>query len=420
MAVIEFEHISKAYRLGTGRTSLREAIARAPRRLFSRNGTRPNDQLLWALKDVSFQVEAGDVLGIIGPNGAGKSTILKLLSRVTFPTSGHIRTKGRMAALIELGAGFHPDLSGRENIYLNGVILGLKRQEIEAQFSNIVEFAGLEKFIDTPVKRYSSGMYVRLAFAVAAHVKADLLLVDEVLSVGDMVFQQKCLNRMAQLRDSGTTIVFISHNLWSVETFCKRVLLLRSGQIEADGEPEAVIETYRRQEREGLLSQSNEADIAYEAATGSQNGAYGTASETVITQVELLNKAGQPEQAFDANDHLIIRSHYVAPKRIETPLFVIRIRRADGVICCSLTNWHKDNFSYRSIHGQGTFEARIGPLQLVPNTYTVEAHIVDGERPLVYASSIRETFLLKGHVSGPEHTGVFEPNVEWLPHGLTG
>ena len=246
MPVIEFEQVSKAYRLGTSRTSLREAITQVPRKLFSRNGAQTDDQLFWALNDVSFRVEQGEVLGIIGHNGAGKSTILKLLSKVTFPTSGHIRTKGRMAALIELGAGFHPDLSGRENIYLNGAILGLKKQEIDAQLSNMVEFAGLERFIDTPVKRYSSGMYVRLAFAVAAHVKAELLLIDEVLSVGDMAFQQKCLAKMNELRDSGATIVFISHNMWSVSTFCKRVLLLRAGQIEAEGDPDKVIQVYRR------------------------------------------------------------------------------------------------------------------------------------------------------------------------------
>lgn len=413
MAVIEFEHVSKAYHLGASRTNLREAIAQVPRKLFSRNGVQADDQLFWALNDVSFRVEPGEVLGIIGPNGAGKSTILKLLSKVTFPTSGHIQTQGRMAALIELGAGFHPDLSGRENIYLNGAILGLKKQEIDAQLSNMVEFAGLEKFIDTPVKRYSSGMYVRLAFAVAAHVKAELLLIDEVLSVGDMVFQQKCLTRMNELRDGGTTIVFISHNMWSVYHFCKRVLLLRAGQIEAVGNPDEVIEIYRRQERESLLLKSSGVNTSDGVGTGSQSDAYGTAGETSITQVELLNKAGQPEQAFDSSEHMVIRSHYVAPKRIETPLFVVRIRRADGVVCCSLASWDEDSSTRRSIHGQGTFEARVGPLQLVPNVYTVEVHIVDSEQSLIYASSTREAFHIKGYVSG-ESGGVFEPNVEWL------
>jgi lipopolysaccharide transport system ATP-binding protein len=415
MAVIEFEHVSKAYHLGASRTSLREAITQVPRKLFSRNGARTDDQLFWALDDVSFQVEPGEVLGIIGPNGAGKSTILKLLSRVTFPTCGHIRTQGRMAALIELGAGFHPDLSGRENMYLNGTILGLKRREIDAQFSNMVEFAGLERFIDTPVKRYSSGMYVRLAFAVAAHVKADLLLIDEVLSVGDLNFQQKCLTKMSELRDSGTTIVFVSHNMWSVGTFCRRVLLLRAGQVEVEGDPYEVIEIYRRREREDLLLRSNKPDTSYDIAAGSQNGAAGLAGETVITQVQLLNRAGRPENEFDANDYLIIRSDYVAPERIETPQFLIRIRRADGVVCCSLTSWDEDTFTRRSIHGRGTFEARIGPLQLVPDTYTVEAFIVDGNQPITYASSSKEAFHIKGYMSGSDHAGVFKPNVEWLP-----
>jgi len=261
MPVIEFEHVSKTYRLGTGRTGLREALPRITRKLFSRNGARSDHQLFWALDDVSFSVEQGEVLGIIGHNGAGKSTILKLLSKVSFPTSGRIRTQGRMAALIELGAGFHPDLSGRENIYLNGAILGLKRQEIDEQFSNIVEFAELEQFIDTPIKRYSSGMYVRLAFAVAAHVRADILLVDEVLSVGDMAFQKKSLAKMNELRDSGVTIAFISHNLAAVQSFCQRVLLLESGRTVADGDPKDVVYLYSKNE---ALAQLN----AFKSSTG--------------------------------------------------------------------------------------------------------------------------------------------------------
>ncbi len=416
MAVIEFERVSKVYRLGTGRTSLRETIALVPRRLFSQDGARPVSELLWALNDVSFRVEPGEVLGIIGPNGAGKSTILKLLSKVTFPTSGRIRTRGRMAALIELGAGFHPDLSGRENIYLNGVILGLKRREIDARLSNIVEFAELEKFIDTPVKRYSSGMYVRLAFSIAAHVKADLLLVDEVLSVGDMAFQQKCLNRMNQLRDSGATIVFISHNMWSVEKFCGRALFLRAGQIQADGDPKEIVAIYRRQETEAMLSGSNSGvDVALDAAAGPQDGAARRADEAAITQVELLNEAGQPKQAFNSNDPLIVRAHYIAPEQIETPLFVIQIRRPDGLICCAKAGRNDEALAQQSIHSEGTFEARVGPLRLVPGIYTMEAHIVDREKPIVYASSSRETFHVKGRVPDSDFAGVFEPDVEWLP-----
>jgi lipopolysaccharide transport system ATP-binding protein len=412
MAVIEFEHVSKAYRLGASRTSLRETITQVPRKLFSHNGARTDDQLLWALDDVSFRVERGEALGIIGPNGAGKSTILKLLSKVTFPTRGHIRTQGRMAALIELGAGFHPDLSGRENIHLNGSILGLKKREIDAQFSDIVEFAGLERFIDTPVKRYSSGMYVRLAFAVAAHVKAELLLVDEVLSVGDMAFQQKCLAKMNELRDSGATIVFISHSLWSVESFCKRVILLRAGQIAAEGDPAEVIGIYRRQEKEGLLLRANGGN-GTGTGTRSQDDLSEQKGEAIFTEIELLNNAGQSQSEFDPHDQMIIHAHYVASERIEAPAFVIRIYRSDGLICCAVNNWTKDTSVRPDIQGQGRVEACLGPLQLVPGDYAVEALIVDNKHPLIHAVSSKEPFRVKGYV-GDEYHGIFRPQVEWL------
>ena len=410
MAVIEFENVSKGYRLGASRTSLREAIPNLSHKLFRRNGAKPDDQLFWALNDVSFKVEQGEVLGIIGHNGAGKSTILKLLSKVSFPTSGHIRTQGRMAALIELGAGFHPDLSGRENIYMNGSILGLKRREIDAAFSEIVEFAGLEKFIDTPVKRYSSGMYVRLAFAVASHVKAELLLVDEVLSVGDQAFQQKCLTKMEELRDSGATIIFISHNMWSVSNFCRRVLLLRKGQIVAEGKPDEIIEAYRRRERENLLSQ----DTSASTAPALQNAVLEQNQETAITKIELLRKDGQSSETFTADDHLLVRAHYFAPTRIEQPAFLIQIRRADGLICCSVAGRGDDILD---IYKHGTFEAVIGPLQLVPDVYTVETHIVGSDQPIVYARSFRQTFNVEGYISS--HAGVFTPAVEWLPQRVT-
>lgn len=413
MAVIEFEHVSKAYHLGASRTSLREAITEVPRKLFSRNGARPDDQLFWALNDVSFRVEPGEVLGIIGPNGAGKSTILKLLSKVTFPTRGHIRTWGRMAALIELGAGFHPDLLGRENVYLNGTILGLKRQEIDAQFSNIVEFAGLEKFIDTPIKRYSSGMYVRLAFAVAAHVRADLLLVDEVLSVGDMTFQQRCMEKMNELRNSGVTIVFVSHNLWSVESFCKRVILLRAGQVVAEGDPAEVIGIYRRQEREDLLARANGGNETIGTGIQSQADLSEQKGEAFFTKIDLLNKAGQQESEFNPHDQMIIRAHYFSPERIESPVFVIRIYRYDGLICCAVNNRTKDATVRPDVQGQGRVEACLDPLQLVPGDYAVEALIVDNKHPLIYAFSSKESFRIKGHVRD-EYAGIFKPNVEWL------
>jgi ABC-type polysaccharide/polyol phosphate transport system ATPase subunit len=412
MAVIEFEHVSKAYRLGAGRISLREAITQMPRKLFGRNGDHTDDLLFWALNDVSFRVEPGEVLGIIGPNGAGKSTILKLLSKVTFPTSGYIRTRGRMAALIELGAGFHPDLTGRENIYLNGAILGLKRQEIEDQFSTIVEFAGLERFIDTPIKRYSSGMYVRLAFAVAAHVRAELLLVDEVLSVGDMTFQQKCLAKMNELRDNGATIVFVSHNLAAVQTFCERALLLHSGRVAVTGDVLDVIRTYEQLEEETRKSELMQAETQREGVVLALEDGNGAAAGARMTEVELLNVAGQPAHDFQPTDGLIVRCHYVIPHQIKQPVYMLRVRRrADGFVCFTT---YTDDPTRPSLQGQGVFKARIDELLLHPGHYMLETRIHSDlfwdEAEAV--TGLPEPFSITGELPDDED-GIFEPNVEW-------
>lgn len=213
MIAISFNNISKKYEIGLRLGSLRDNI---PMMLKGLVGKRPKRDSIWAVKDLSFEVKRGEALGIIGPNGSGKTTVLKLLSNVTKQTSGTIVTEGRVSALIELGAGFHPDLTGRENVYLNGSILGLKKSEIDKKFDAIVAFSGIEKFIDTPVKYYSSGMYVRLGFSVAAHVDPDILLIDEVLSVGDMIFQKKCVEKMKEVRESDKAIVFVSHNIYMV------------------------------------------------------------------------------------------------------------------------------------------------------------------------------------------------------------
>ena len=213
---------------------------------FGGRGIRHDRGSFWAVRNITTQIDRGDVVGIVGPNGAGKSTILKLLSGITAPTIGEIRLYGKVAALIEVGSGFHPELTGRENIYLSGAILGMSRHEVAAKLDDIVAFSGVDAFIDTPVKWYSSGMYVRLGFAIAAHLDPDILLVDEALAVGDEVFQEKCFRRVAQLRRRGTTILFISHDLDTVERLCQRALMLREGTIVADGPADAVVACYRR------------------------------------------------------------------------------------------------------------------------------------------------------------------------------
>jgi lipopolysaccharide transport system ATP-binding protein len=249
--VVSVEGVSKRYRIGAlhpGYDSLREVLAGAVsarlKRLRERRAADDEATTLWALRDVSFEVRRGEILGIVGRNGAGKSTLLKILSRITRPTAGQVEIYGRVGSLLEVGTGFHPDLTGRENVYLNGAVLGMRKVEIDAKFEEIVAFSELERFIETPVKRYSSGMYVRLAFSVAAHLEPEVLIMDEVLAVGDMAFQQKCLDKMNEIRRQGRTIFFVSHNLPAITRLCKRAVLLERGRLVAEGQPQDVVNRY--------------------------------------------------------------------------------------------------------------------------------------------------------------------------------
>jgi lipopolysaccharide transport system ATP-binding protein len=253
-AVVSVEHLSKAYRLGVigGTSAYREAVGRLRRRVPEPSTTpavgdktaRSREGLFWALDGIDFDVQHGEALAIIGANGAGKSTLLKILSRVTAPTTGFVKLRGKVASLLEVGTGFHPDLTGRENVFLNGAILGMSRHDLERKFDEIVEFSGVEEFIDTPVKRYSSGMYVRLAFAVAAHLQPDILILDEVLAVGDAAFQRKCLGKMDEAARQGRTVLFVSHNMVAVQSLCSRAILLEDGRVTANGPVSDVVRLY--------------------------------------------------------------------------------------------------------------------------------------------------------------------------------
>ena len=249
--VVSVEGVSKRYRIGAlpaGYDSLREVLARSVaarlKRLRHGRAGDEDETTLWALKDVSFEVRRGEILGIVGRNGAGKSTLLKILSRITRPSTGQVEIYGRVGSLLEVGTGFHPDLTGRENVYLNGAVLGMRKVEIDAKFDEIVAFSELERFIETPVKHYSSGMYVRLAFSVAAHLEPEVLIMDEVLAVGDMAFQQKCLDKMNEIRRQGRTIFFVSHNLPAITRLCMRAVLLDRGCLVAEGQPQEVVNRY--------------------------------------------------------------------------------------------------------------------------------------------------------------------------------
>ncbi|TET39264.1 MAG: ABC transporter ATP-binding protein [Planctomycetota bacterium] len=321
--VIKVEDLSKVYRIGMRKKhdSFREM---ASDWLFSRFRRLTGKSLLdedakdtiWALKDVSFEMKRGEILGIIGKNGSGKSTLLKILSRITEPTKGRAEINGRVASLLEVGTGFHPELTGRENIFLNGAILGMKRAEIKANFDEIVDFSGIEKFIDTPVKRYSSGMYVRLAFAVAAHLQPEILLIDEVLAVGDVEFQKKCLGRMDSVAEEGRTILFVSHNMSAITRLCPKTIWLEEGKVNKIGDSESICEKY-------LFM-----------GMGVKSGAYtfddGAEHAVQFLRLEMLNSKDEPTSVFRADEPIKFRITYRIEKDISGLSVVTNITDALG------------------------------------------------------------------------------------------
>ena len=287
--VIKAEGLSKRYTLGEHQAAygtLRESLAHLGRRVTGREHAHEAEEI-WALRDVGFDVPQGEILGVIGRNGAGKSTLLKILTRITTPTAGRVEIRGRVGSLLEVGTGFNQELTGRENVYLNGAILGMKRREIDRRYDAIVDFSGVEKFIDTPVKRYSSGMYVRLAFAVAAHLEPEILLVDEVLTVGDAEFQRRCLGRMEELGSSGRTVLFVSHQLAAVAQLCDRAIQINGGSVVGDGRPADVIANYLHQTH----SAGSEREWPLESAPGNDLAR--------ILSVRLLPHNGMPPGVVD-------------------------------------------------------------------------------------------------------------------------
>jgi len=290
---IRFEHVSKRFALGERFDSLRDLVPAMARRLLGRGEEQVRKGDFWALKDINLEVRKGEALGIVGHNGAGKSTMLKHLAGIMVPTKGRIEVDGRLSALIEVGAGFHPDLTGRENVYLNGVILGMTRAEVARKFDEIVEFSGLEAFIDTPVKRYSSGMYARLGFSVAAHLDPDILVIDEVLSVGDFAFQGKSLQKMRSIAASGATVLFVSHNLRAVADLCPRTVLLDAGAIVDDGPTSEVLQSYLARERAKLSTDRNRPVQFSTVTLRKEGGASVTFSPGEKVWVDMEFKANQ-------------------------------------------------------------------------------------------------------------------------------
>lgn len=431
--IVTIENVSKCYRLGglhPGYMTFRDMLGGALRVPFKRGGDEEGAQSrrdFWALRDINLTVEPGELIGVIGRNGAGKSTLLKILSRVTKPTTGRVKMYGRVGSLLEVGTGFHAELSGRENVFLSGAILGMRRTEIERKFNEIVDFSELEKFIDTPVKRYSSGMYVRLAFSVAAHLEPEILIMDEVLAVGDAAFQQKCLDKMHDIRQHGRTIFFVSHNMSAVTRLCRRVVLLHEGRIVSEGEPQTVVNDYLSAswnitaEREWLtLSSAPGNDVVR------------------LARVRVLDEMGANVTAFDIRRPVRIEITYDVLEAGHTLTPHVELHNEEGVHAFSSHDtsdeWRRTTretgryASVISIPGnllsEGTLRAHISIMSHTPQT------ILHAQTRNVIAFQVIETAhgdSARGDYIGPI-PGVVRPLLDWAttrvnvpppPHGHT-
>jgi lipopolysaccharide transport system ATP-binding protein len=366
---IRFENVSKSYRIGRQR-SITAAFDVVLDRVRGRKSGRP---IHWALDDVSFEVEEGDSLGLLGPNGAGKTTILKLLSRVTWPTRGRVLVAGKVISLIELGAGFHAELTGRENIYLHGAILGLSRSHIARVMDEIIDFAGIERYADTPVKWYSSGMYARLGFSVAAFSDPDVLLIDEVLAVGDTAFQRRAIDKMREFVRAGKTVVLVSHDLGNVRGLCRQVLWLDKGKIRAVGPTEQVVGQYL----DDVNRRSAEEQVARdrtETRGGSGDARFG--------EVELLDAGGARRDLFRPGESLRIRATYRAFKPLERPVFRFAIRApSHGVTVCAIDSAEAIP---ATVSDDGVVECEIESLPLRPGHYSMALSILGPDRIALY------------------------------------
>ena len=350
-SAVQFDSVSKRYRIRGG------SSAPEPQRPSRFRGPITQASDFWALRDVSFEVEHGESMGIIGHNGAGKSTALKLLSNITTPTRGQITINGRISALLEVGSGFHPELTGRENVYLSGSILGMRRAEIADKLDSIVEFAGVRRFIDIPVKRYSSGMYVRLGFSIAAHLDPDILLLDEVLAVGDYSFQEKCKKRIAEMHRQGTTMVFISHDLNAVRSICQRAILLNKGELLAEGTPDEVIRKYTEtasfHQRPKITDERRIAEV---------------------TGVAFVDEFGNRSNGFRTGDPLSVRIEYLAHQHIPHGAVSLYFLGMDGSIAAQWTT-SLNGRSIDMIPGPGSVEFSCEELGLQPGIYSIDVNI---------------------------------------------
>jgi lipopolysaccharide transport system ATP-binding protein len=429
---IKVENLSKAYQLGeigTGTISrdLERWVAklRGKEDPFLKIGeandraTKGTSDVVWSLKDINFEINQGDAVGIIGRNGAGKSTLLKLLSRVTSPTTGNIKVKGRIASLLEVGTGFHPELTGRENIYLNGAILGMRKKEIDRKFDEIVDFSGVERYIDTPVKRYSSGMYVRLAFAVAAHLESEILIVDEVLAVGDAEFQKKCLGKMGEVsKGEGRTVLFVSHNMAAVTTLCNNCILLKNGTIKSFGSTGFVIDKYIMSGN-SFEGEILEADIKYEQK-------YEWAKIKAIRTIGLKGTTNN----FGINEAIKIEMEYEVLRDGEMIHSSVHI--LDNLGNCILASFNGNSANtavdplYNKPLDKGTYRAvcTIPPFLLNDTSYLISCFLVPkniSELAIVREAlsiTINETGEMREEYTG-SWIGLIRPKLHWFSSKLS-
>jgi ABC-type polysaccharide/polyol phosphate transport system ATPase subunit len=411
-SAIELSNVSKMYRRYSARRFATLKSALLGRGLIK--GLQP-DETFMALKDVSFRVAKGSAFGVIGRNGSGKSTALKLVAGITKPTTGIVRVDGRVSALIELGAGFHPEISGRENVFINGIMLGLSKREIEKRFDDIVDFAELRDFIDAPVKTYSSGMYMRLGFAVAINVNPDVLLVDEVLAVGDEAFTHKCLDKFRDFRRRGKTILLVTHSLALVERWCDEAVWLDGGEKQADGDSKRVVDAYLT-----AVDQSEERSLAATAGRSlssrvpaanmfqATEGRWGS-GDVEILQVTLLSQSGEPSFVFQTGESMSIRLRVRAAHPTGDFVFGIGLFNADGV-CCFGTNTELEQMQPEQLSGEADVTFAIDSLDLVEGTYKLDVavHKRDGA-PYDY-HRLLYTFRVASRSPG---VGIFRPRHHW-------
>jgi lipopolysaccharide transport system ATP-binding protein len=383
-------------------TQFREALVNYFKRTFSKG--QKNNEELWALKNISFSVKKGEIVGIIGRNGAGKSTLLKILSKITYPTSGEVKVNGRVGSLLEVGTGFHEELSGRENIYLNGSILGMRKKEVQQKIDEIVSFSEVEKFLDTPIKRYSSGMRLKLGFSVAAHLDTEILFIDEVLAVGDVAFQRKCLDKIKELCHSGRTVIFVSHSMVAVEHLCPRALWIDNGELVQDDRTGDVIKKYMEVVRGKFSADFKTAEIPglehptiFDLTPATNREGSG---EIRFTRIEYLDLDGQAKSTIRSGDSMKVRLFFQVNKTFTKPEFYFRIRNEFGEKVTTLSPFLSGNEMTTLHPGNGYVDVDIKFLNLMPDRYYITIYI------LVESGKID-----KNLVDGIEHAATLDVEV---------